>query len=248
MIRLGTVQWSLAILLSLLFHIAIFSATRPAAIGTADPPAGTPVAVATVLAGVLGSESAEVAEVQEALQPVTNRDVLQARTSSETPVAALQAVEPIPVDRVENARPAPKGKADERTRLKKPEDEAKRKNRSSKAATNRGGQYQGAAGSTRGGRNGTGSASPGAVQAYAAMVRARILSNRPSGSGQGQVLIAFGLTQSGGISYARIARSSGSASLNQAALSAVRLSSPFPSPPVGAMRSQLRFSIAFSFN
>lgn len=248
MMRFGTVQWSLAVGLSLLLHAAIFSATSPEAIGTADPPAGSPVAVAGVLAGVLGSESAEISEIQEPLQPVTDAAVLQARTTSETPIASLQAVEPIPVERVEAARSAPKRKVEERARVKKPEEEARQEKKPSKAATNRGGRHQGAAGTTRGGKGGTGSASPGAVQAYAGMVRARILSNRPSASGQGQVVIAFGLTPGGGITYARVARSSGSSALNQAALTAVRISSPFPRPPAGAMRSQLRFSIAFSFN
>ncbi len=92
------------------------------------------------------------------------------------------------------------------------------------------------------------SASAGAMIGYAAKVRARVASNRPSVGGRGgTAVISFGVTTGGGLAYARLARSSGMPVLDQAALAAVRRSAPFPSPPPGATAPQLAFSIPFHF-
>ena len=81
------------------------------------------------------------------------------------------------------------------------------------------------------------------------VVRARILANRPGGTGgHGRAVISFGLSSSGGLRYASVTRSSGNRRLDALALRAVRRSAPFPRPPRGATTGQLRFSIAFSFN
>lgn len=89
------------------------------------------------------------------------------------------------------------------------------------------------------------SASAGSAVNYAARVRARVASRRPGGGGQrGTVVISFGVTKSGGLSYASIARSSGNPGLDRSVLSAVRGAAPFPTPPPGA---QLRFSVPFYF-
>jgi protein TonB len=92
------------------------------------------------------------------------------------------------------------------------------------------------------------SASRGSVLSYAARVRAKVARNKPSGRGhRGTARVSFGVSRSGGLSYARLARSSGSAALDQAALSAVRRAAPFGAPPAGASSAQLRFSIPFYF-
>jgi protein TonB len=92
------------------------------------------------------------------------------------------------------------------------------------------------------------SASSGAILSYAAHVRARVAANKPSGGGlRGTAVVAFGLTPSGALAFASLARSSGNATLDRLALSAVRGASPFPPPPPGATSAQLRFSIPFYF-
>ncbi len=90
------------------------------------------------------------------------------------------------------------------------------------------------------------SASRGSSLRYASYVRARVAGNKPSSSGyRGRVVVAFGVTRSGGLAFARIRRSSGSAALDRLALGAVRGAAPFPPPPPGARRE---FSIPFTFN
>lgn len=89
------------------------------------------------------------------------------------------------------------------------------------------------------------SASSGSAINYAARVRARVASRKPSGGGRrGTVVISFGVSRSGSLSYARIARSSGDPGLDRSVLAAVRGAGPFPTPPPGA---GLQFSIPFYF-
>lgn len=84
------------------------------------------------------------------------------------------------------------------------------------------------------------SASIGSILSYASHVRARVAGNKPSGGGlRGTAVVAFGLTPSGGLAYASLARSSGNASLDQMALSAVRGAVPFPTPAAGATSTSL---------
>jgi TolA protein len=92
------------------------------------------------------------------------------------------------------------------------------------------------------------SASTGSIMAYAAKVRAQVARNRPSGRrAHGIVVISFGLTVSGELTSASIARSSGNRALDEAALASVRSAAPFPKPPAGATTAQLVFSIPFQF-
>lgn len=95
------------------------------------------------------------------------------------------------------------------------------------------------------GSSGRVSASTGSALNYAAIVRARVAGRKPAGAGRrGTVVISFGVTRSGGLSYASIARSSGDRALDSSVLSAVRSAGPFPAPPPGA---QLRFAMPFYF-
>jgi len=83
---------------------------------------------------------------------------------------------------------------------------------------------------------------------YAARVRAKVARHKPPGNGhRGIATVSFGASLSGGLAYARLARSSGSATLDRAALGAVRRAAPFGSPPAGASPGQLRFSVPFYF-
>ncbi len=98
----------------------------------------------------------------------------------------------------------------------------------------------------RNGSSGRVSASLGDVRSYAAKVRAHVASRRPAGHGiRGTVIVSFSVTRTGGLGHARIATSSGSAALDQAAVSAVRNAGPFPPPPGGA--GALSFSVPFHY-
>ncbi len=129
----------------------------------------------------------------------------------------------------------------------KTEPPKKKKSKKRAARTPPGNNQKGSAGKRKGSKKGKARASSGAILSYASRVRARIAGNRPRSVGRGRVVVSFGLTASGGLRYARIARSSGNAGVDRAAISAVRRSSPFPRPPKGASTGQLRFSIPFSF-
>jgi len=92
------------------------------------------------------------------------------------------------------------------------------------------------------------SASTGSVLNYASRVRAKVSGHVPrSGAGKGSVVVSFGVTTAGGLSYARIAKSSGNAATDRIVLAGVRSAAPFPAPPAGASPSQLRFSVSFNF-
>ncbi len=88
-------------------------------------------------------------------------------------------------------------------------------------------------------------ASSSSVRAYGRRVRGRILQRARGGGGSGTAVVSFEVSRSGGLRYARIARSSGKKYLDRRALAAVRGS--YPKPPKGAASSQLRFTIAISF-
>lgn len=89
------------------------------------------------------------------------------------------------------------------------------------------------------------SASYGEMSAYAAMVRARIAARTPRLPGGGRVMVAFRITQGGALVGARVARSSGNAGADGAALRAVRSGAPYPAPPRGA--GVIAFSVPFDF-
>jgi periplasmic protein TonB len=69
---------------------------------------------------------------------------------------------------------------------------------------------------------------------YAASVRAAIGRHRPAARGAGSTTVAFSIGPAGGITGLRVARSSGKAELDQAAIATVRSAAPFPPPPAGA--------------
>lgn len=88
----------------------------------------------------------------------------------------------------------------------------------------------------------------GAVQRYRAIVRAHIARHRPASIGRaGTAVVAFALTATGHLRFARLIRSSGSRALDQASLASVRSAAPFPPPPRGLSPAQLRFAIPFYF-
>ena len=89
------------------------------------------------------------------------------------------------------------------------------------------------------------SASRGDLVGYKQRVNARVAGNKPGGSGgRGTATVSFGVSSSGGLTYARLSRSSGSPALDGAAVAAVRRSGPFGPTPTGG---PLSFSFSFYF-
>lgn len=86
----------------------------------------------------------------------------------------------------------------------------------------------------------TGKPAPGNAEAsnYPGQVM-RVLSRagRPRVNTRGAALVSFTISASGGVASATVARSSGSAALDRAAIQIVRNAAPFPRPPANARRS-----------
>lgn len=64
---------------------------------------------------------------------------------------------------------------------------------------------------------------------------------------RGEVHVRFTVSSSGGVGSVRVARSSGSSILDQAALDTVRRAAPFPAIPAGAGRSSWSFTVPLQF-
>jgi periplasmic protein TonB len=62
------------------------------------------------------------------------------------------------------------------------------------------------------------------------------------------VHVSFSVGANGGVSAIRIARSSGYAVLDEAALATVQRAAPFPAIPAGAGRSSWTFSVPLAFS
>src|SRR5690606_32748139 len=88
-----------------------------------------------------------------------------------------------------------------------------------------------------------------AVSNYPGKVRSKLARAARSvrAKGRGEVIVAFAVGSNGGVRSARVTRSSGVASVDKAALQAIRKASPFPPIPAGAGRSSWEFSIPLAF-
>lgn len=185
----------------------------------------------------------------EALRPVS----VSAELSRVVPVSAQRRVKPVaskPVTRVAPTKRSVNRKrklpAQTKSQRKRPRERKRARLPKSSKASLAGTKRRGAAGRKRGGKRGRSVASAGSIASYGARVRSRILANRPRSSGAGRVVVSFAVSSGGGLRYARVVRASGNASLDQAAVAAVRRSAPFPRPPAGASPRQLSFTIPFS--
>ena len=83
---------------------------------------------------------------------------------------------------------------------------------------------------------------PGKVRSKLARVARSIRAK-----GRGEVVVAFAVGSSGNVRSARVSRSSGVSSVDEAALQAIRKAAPFPPIPAEAGRSTWEFSIPLAF-
>ncbi|MEW9805226.1 TonB family protein [Mesorhizobium sp. ZMM04-5] len=101
---------------------------------------------------------------------------------------------------------------------------------------------------SRGGSR-NGEAGNAAVSNYPGKVRSKLarVARAVRAKGRGEVVVTFAVSSNGSVHAARIARSSGVGSVDQAALQAVRKAAPFPPIPATAGRSTWEFSIPLAF-
>ncbi|MBY5935646.1 TonB family protein [Tateyamaria omphalii] len=113
--------------------------------------------------------------------------------------------------------------------------------RGNQAQTNaRAGQTDGTAAAPAQRATGQGATQAGnaAASNYPGQVMRRIQRvRRPRVSAQGAATVAFRVASNGGLSTVSVARSSGSAELDRAAMQVIQRAAPFPAPPQGARRS-----------
>lgn len=83
---------------------------------------------------------------------------------------------------------------------------------------------------------------------WGAKIRARVARRTPRGKGTGTVLVHLTVARSGQLLGSRIARSSGNAALDQAALAAVKRAGRFPPAPKQLALSQMSFSLPIRFS
>lgn len=187
------------------------------------------------------TNDAEITEVEPLRQ---NPDAAQAL--SETPPEELkdtpekEMIAALPQAEKPRARENPKKK---KLEAKKPRQKQKTAN---SKASRRGGKRT-AAEQTGGGRNGSQRATSGRASSsnFRGRVRAHLARHkRRVGSKRGTAVIAFTVTASGSVTGIRLARRSGVAAIDKAAIAMVRRASPFPSIPPGLPR-RMNFTIPF---
>jgi periplasmic protein TonB len=254
--RLHTVHWLLAGLFALALHAAIIVGWRSDFAGEAAARQGPQIEAAASLGGILGqpleiSEKApepihevepEVVETREPVELAATAPVIVPDN-----IKALEAVPVAPVTEVEKSVPAPvlappppKDFQFKQKKQKKAEPQKKRTKTGKKTTKARGSPKRGNAGSSKKSRAGS-----AAIASYGSQVRSRIASAaRRAARGTGRLSVTVSISSSGGLSSARISRSSGNSSLDNAVLASVRGTS-FPRPPSGMGSKSFSVSITF---
>jgi protein TonB len=232
---------------------------NPAKAETAKPTAKTQPLQASPPATPDGTLSAAPtkAEPAEAAKPAKHASKSKPdQAPSDTPTARIEGTEPETPAVTRSLRPKPRSAAFEAAHKKRPAPKRQPKQQTQKktskpkadpakqgnAARNaRAGEATGKTKATarRSGSGGrqtaTGNAAasnyPGTVMRHIARVP------RPRASSRGAAVVRFSISERGGLSALRLARSSGSSRLDRAAMTVLRRAAPFPRPPRGAKRS-----------
>ncbi|APX14148.1 hypothetical protein BWR18_19725 (plasmid) [Tateyamaria omphalii] len=166
----------------------------------------------------LTAEEPDQMEVTQSLRPQVRSRAFEARNKPEDPP------------------PAPRETT--RTATRTPDAPSPRGNQ---AQTNaQAGQTDGAASAPAQRATGQGATQAGnaAISNYPGQIMRRIQRvRRPRVGAQGAATVAFRVASNGGLSAVSVARSSGSAELDRAAMQVIQRAAPFPAPPQGAQRS-----------
>lgn len=83
---------------------------------------------------------------------------------------------------------------------------------------------------------------------WGSKIRARVARRTPRGKGKGVVLVFLSVSRNGQLLSSRVAKSSGNATLDQAALSAVQRAGRFPPAPKKLTLNRLDFTLPIRFN
>ena len=216
------------------------------------------------------SEPVENPEVKTA--EVETAEVAKAEPTETKPVEPVEDVKPQPETKaskraekkVEPARQAEKKPAEKKPAKQKTEEgkkvaekaEAKPKksgnggqNQTNARRGQADGQEKGDSKQASRGGSKNGEVGNAAVSNYPGKVRSKLarVARSVRAKGRGEVVVAFAVGSNGSVRSARVTRSSGVSSVDQAALQAIRKASPFPPIPAGAGRSSWEFSIPLAF-
>jgi protein TonB len=185
---------------------------EPAAPRPTEPEAARPVAPDDTIAAI---------NPDSAVPRISKRPVRR-DPAMETPVkeSVQKAARPKPVQKTAPQAAPKKGNSNQNARAGSAQGSAR-------TADTRSGS--GNAGKQAG--NAAASNYPGLVNRHLARIR------KPSMNRRGVVRVSFAIAPSGGLSGISVARSSGSAQMDQAAATMIRRAAPFPKPPAGAQRS-----------
>lgn len=238
-IGLGFLLASIAHLIVFAYFLAFSGSAgslRPASIDAID------IELVTEQPGEAAAEEAQ----QQSITPPTEEEAVQqpqeAKALIEPPKEAPQSLaadipphtpEPEPLEHLEQASPQEAPPAVVKPiALPKPEPVRTQSTKASKQ-----------------GRNAVGGDNAALIDAYKLAVASKIARNKPSAataaSAQGVVLISFTIVSDGNVGGLKITQSSGHSVLDQAALTTISQSSPFPPPPSGAPRL---FTVPIRFN
>ncbi|MBT0958565.1 TonB family protein [Alphaproteobacteria bacterium KMM 3653] len=178
------------------------------------------------------------AETIEAQEPESAAPPASQRPQRRDPAKAPKQVVPAPAKKTpvkkEPVKKTPVKKAPPKQAAKAPSGNAQRNNTKGAATTS--------SKTTKGTQSGTAkrqSAQSGnaAASNYPGQVMRRISRvSKPRVKSRGTAVIAFSVSGNGGLARVSVARSSGSAALDQAAVAVIRKAAPFPAPPKGAQR------------
>ncbi|WP_337183339.1 TonB family protein [Shinella sp.] len=223
-----------------------------------QPDITEPQAVAAIQPTEIQPEATEIAPVDPVVSEQTPELIVP---SAEVEIAAIPIPEIKPeIEPEEVIKPVPQVKKEEpvkKVERKKPKQKvanrAGEKGNAKKNETK--GQVDGSldvrtasvGGEKRGNSTRAGNA---AVDNYPGKVRNKInrAKRRASGGAKGSVVVSFVVGASGQASSIRVARSSGSAALDQAAVDSVQRAAPFAKIPEAAGRASWPFNVPIVFN
>ncbi|KAJ31735.1 energy transducer TonB [Sulfitobacter pontiacus] len=209
-----------------------------AAVTPAAPAA--PAALVPAPLAVPPSESAQVAPPPETLQaqdPDSDAPVLSRRPMRKNPETAAKIAEArAKQEQAERER----RQAEQQAAKKKATQQATARGNAQRNATkgSSSGQSASAKSTSTGKRQAAASAQGNAAASnYPGQVMRRISrAGKPRVRTTGTATISFAIASNGGLASVSVARGSGSAALDRAAVSVIRKAAPFPRPPAGARR------------
>ncbi|MBN2741069.1 MAG: TonB C-terminal domain-containing protein [Rhodobacteraceae bacterium] len=252
-------------------HLTVFALWQPPVAGGAqsvgaqgaDLVAITPASAAMAAVVADWERPPEIAATPKPLAPQTDEATPSALALSDPPLANAAPTAPAPPQAREAPPPPqtappppemPRPVSKPKPQPKTAKQTAPKAMRASQAAPKQ--QAKGAGGGVAAGQQGKARAatlSPGqtraAMAAWGAQIRARIerAKTPPAGAGAGRVIVTLRVARSGQLLSVTLARSSGKAALDRAALQAVRRAGQFAPAPTGLNAQSYAFDLPMAF-